>query len=432
MMKKIVAAVLLVSMTVGVLTGCAGKGSDSSGGKGGSGKSDSSSGKVTINYYAWSEGDYLQDIIDAYNGQSTVAEVKMTQVSSSDYDDKLRTMLAGKNDIDVFNLRSGAMVSDLATSGNLADISQYIQDNSLDVSVYGTGFADTQIENKFYSLPYRASAYGLFYNKKIFDEKNMDYPDNLTWDDYAKLALELVEGEGTDKFYGSYIPDWNTCTYEMLQKGSNLADDDLNPLQIWMERLNQFYNIDNSHLSYTDMVSAGTDPINFFVTGNCAMYPGGEWTISDILAMLKNDPKLEETFELGIAMVPQVSGADELITIGGVSTFACLNTASEKQEAAYDFMQYLAGKEAAKIVAGYGAIPAYIDDDITKIFEETIGVDGVSNMLDLNKISEALFIPKYTDITNMYKEELELYLIGEQSIEETMGHFEERRAEISK
>ena len=31
-------------------------------------------GKVQLNYYAWSEGDYLQDIVDAYNAQSTVAE----------------------------------------------------------------------------------------------------------------------------------------------------------------------------------------------------------------------------------------------------------------------------------------------------------------------------------------------------------------------
>jgi len=432
MMKKIVTVVLLVCITFGTLAGCTKNGSVNSGSTDESGKSDSGSGKVTINYYAWSEGNYLQDIVDAYNKQSTVAEIKMTQVNSSDYDDKLITMLSGKNDIDVFNLRSGAMVSELAASGKLADISPYIQANGLDVSVYGTGFTETQTDNKFYSLPYRASAYGLFYNKKIFDEKKMDYPNNLTWDEYTKLAMELTTGEGTDKFYGSYIPDWNTCIYEALQKGSNLADDDLTPLQIWMERLNQFYNIDNSHLSYTDMVSAGTDPINFFVTGNCAMYPGGEWTISDVLAMLKNDPKLEETFELGIAMVPQADGAAEPVTVGGVSTFVVLNVTSEKQEAAYDFMQFLAGKEAAKIVAGYGAIPAYIDDDVTKIFEETIGVDGASNMLDLNKIPEALFIPKYTAITNMYKEELELYLIGEQSIEDTIKNFEERRVELSK
>ena len=47
----------------------------------------------------------------------------MTQVNSNDYEDKLFTMLAGKNDIDIFNLRSGSMASDLASTGNLVDIS---------------------------------------------------------------------------------------------------------------------------------------------------------------------------------------------------------------------------------------------------------------------------------------------------------------------
>src|SRR5699024_2050658 len=133
--------------------------------------------------------------------------------------------------------------------------------------IYGTGFAGTQLDGAFYALPYRASSYALFYNKKIFDEKGVPYPDNLTWDEYADLALQLTSGEGADKFYGSYIPDWNNCIYSATQEGSNLTDDDLEPLSRWLERLNRFYNEDNSHMSYTDMKSGGVDAINFFCNG---------------------------------------------------------------------------------------------------------------------------------------------------------------------
>ncbi len=80
--------------------------------------------KVTIQYYSWSEGDYLQEMVDAFNASSSNVTVEMTQVSSDEYDDKLMTMLAGSNDIDVFNMRSGSLLSNLATSGNLADITQ--------------------------------------------------------------------------------------------------------------------------------------------------------------------------------------------------------------------------------------------------------------------------------------------------------------------
>ncbi len=391
---------------------------------------DVSSEKVVINYYAWSEGDYLQEIVDAYNAQSTIAEVKMTQVNSSDYDDKLITMLSGSNDIDVFNMRSGSLLANLASTGNLADITEYIADSGLDVSVYGTGFAETQVDDKFYALPYRSSAYALFYNKAIFDEMGVEYPDNLTWDEYADLALSLTSGEGTDRFYGSYIPDWNTCIYSVTQEGSNLTDDDLTPLGTWLSRLNRFYNEDNSHMSYTDMKSSGTDAINFFCNGGSAMYPGGEWTISDILTMLENNPQLNETFELGIAVLPQVEETDDPVTIGGVSTFIGINATSEKKEAAYDFIQFVAGKEAAMLVAQAGAIPAYIDDEVTAAFEEAIGVEGAENILGPKKLQETLFTSSYSELVTIYQEEMELYLIGEQSLEDTLSNFEERRAEI--
>jgi len=386
--------------------------------------------KVTIQYYSWSEGDYLQEMVDAFNAASSNVAVEMTQVSSDEYDDKLMTMLAGSNDIDVFNMRSGSLLSNLATSGNLADITQMISDSGMDVSIYGTGYAETAIDNKFYGLPYRASAYGLFYNKKLFDAKGVSYPDNLTWEEYANLAAQLTEGEGNDRIYGGYIPDWNNCPYITIQRNSNLADDDLSALKEWWEMENRLHNTDNSHMSFTDMKSTGTDGINFFCTGKCYMYPGGEWSISDVLTMLKNDPAISENFELGIATVPQPEGVTDPVTIGGVSTFIGINASSKKQEAAFEFISYMAGKEAAKYIAAAGAIPAYIDDEITGVFEEAIGVSGAANILGPSKISETLFIPEYTELSTIEIEERELYLIGEQSLEDALKNFEDRRLEV--
>ena len=67
-------------------------------------------------------------------------------------------------------MRSISLLSRLAHTGNLADLTQYIQDSELDVNAYGQ-VMQKQIDNKFYGLPYRSQSYALFYNKKIFDEK---------------------------------------------------------------------------------------------------------------------------------------------------------------------------------------------------------------------------------------------------------------------
>ncbi len=386
--------------------------------------------KVELNYYAWSEGDYLQEIVDTYNAFSTVAQVKLTTVASIDYDDKLVTMLAGENDIDLYNMRSVSLLSKLANSGNLADMTKNIQDSGLDVSVYGTGYADTQINNMFYALPYRSQSYALFYNKKIFDEKGITYPDNLTWDEYAKLAKQLTEGEGQDKVYGGYIPEWLYTPFITLQEGSNIADDNLTATQDWLEMLNKLYNEDGSHMSYSDMVSTGTDYINFFCSGKAAMLPNGEWCVSDIKSFLAENPDAADNFEMGIAVIPQAEKIDSPITAGGVSTFVGINATSEKQEAAFDFASYLAGEECAKIIAKAGMIPAYMSDDVISTYEEAVGVDGAGNLLDVNKVFEGLFFNEFDEIQSAYQEEKELYLIGEQSIEDTMLHFSEIRVEI--
>lgn len=440
MKKKMIAGILTAAMGTAMLAGCGSTPAEENGleaaqstaeeEKQTQAAEEDSGEKVTIHYYSWSEGDYLKEMVDAFNAASENIVVEMTQVSSDEYDDKLMTMLAGSNDIDVFNMRSGSLLSNLAGSGNLVDITQMISDSGMDISIYGTGYAETKVDDKFYGLPYRSSAYGLFYNKKMFDEKGVAYPDNLTWEEYADLAVQLTEGEGNDRVYGGYIPDWNNCPYITIQEGSNLADDDLSALQEWWEIENRLYNTDNSHMSFTDMKSTGTDGINFFCSGRCYMYPGGEWSISDVLTMLKNDPSIGDTFELGIATVPQPEGVSEPVTIGGVSTFIGINASSQKQEAAFEFISYMAGKEAAKFIAAAGAIPAYIDEEITGIFENAIGVVGAANLLGPSKISETLFIPEYTELQSIEIEERELYLIGEQSIEDALKNFEERRAEV--
>jgi multiple sugar transport system substrate-binding protein len=439
-MKKITALITACVLVTAALAGCgraAGTPEDNNGVQ--TGDNDASSDniskpeagdKVELNYYAWSEGDYLQEIVDAYNASSTLAHVKLTTVASSDYDDKLVTMLAGDNDIDLYNMRSASLLSKLANSGNLADMTDYIKNAGLDVSIYGTGYADTQIDNKFYGLPYRAQSYALFYNRKIFDDKQIPYPDNLTWDEYAALAKQLTQGEGQDKVYGGYIPEWLYTPFITLQEGSNIADDDLTATQDWLEMLNKLYNEDGSHMSYSDMVSTGTDYINFFCSGKAAMLPNGEWCVSDIKAFLEENPDAAADFELGIAVIPQVGKSGSPITAGGVSTFVGINATSEKQEAAFDFASYLAGEECAKIIARAGMIPAYTSDNVIAAYEETIGVDGAGNLLDVNKVFEGLFFNEFSEIQSAYQEEKELYLIGEQSIEDTMLHFSERRNEI--
>lgn len=385
--------------------------------------------KVTLNYFAWNEGDYLQDIVDAYNAQNNGVEVKLTVVAGSDYDDKLVTMLAGSNDIDLYSMRSIAQLSQMASTGNLENITDLIQEKGVDVSAYGNGFADSEIDGKFYALPYRAQSYALFYNKKVFEEQNVPYPENITWEEYAEIAKQLTGEFDGKKVYGGYLPEWLFAPFMTRQMRAGIEDDDLTATRAWLEQLNRFYNVDKSHLSYSEMVSTGADYLTYLCSGQAAMLPNGDWCVSDINKLLESDPSLNDTFEMGIALLPQLSEDSDPLTLGGVSTFIGINASTSHVEEAFDFTCYLAGEEGEKIIASYGMLPAYVSDSIIDTYKEVVG-EGAEYLLDVDKISEGASFNKFNELQSIYMEERELYLIGEQTIDDTIDNFTERRAEL--
>jgi ABC-type glycerol-3-phosphate transport system substrate-binding protein len=383
-MKRVFALILVFMLALSLMAGCGQGGNTNAPGTSGDttqpgttgqDKTGAGSEKVQLTYYCWNEGAYQQEIVDAFNAASSDIQVNLTVLPDDDYDDKLITMLSGGADLDLYTMRSVQLLGRLANNGNLLDLTQLIQDTGFDTEVYGPGLLKTQVNGKYYALPYRNQAYALFYNKKIFDKKNMEYPDDLTWDEYAELALSLCEGSGADRIYGGFVPDWLYAPFITQQRGSSIADEDLGPTQEWLEFLNRLYNIDNSHMSYAQIKSTGTDCTQFFLNGKCAMLLNGDWLVGDILSNLKDDPSIGENFELGIAYLPQLDDSTEKLSIGGVSTFIGINSKSQKANAAFEFASYLSGPEGAERVAPSGMIPSYIDDKIISIYNNAINND---------------------------------------------------------
>ena len=74
-------------------------------------------------------------------------------------------------------------------------------------------------------------------------------------------------------------------------------------------------------------------------------------------------------------------------------------------------------------------LPAYVSDSIIDTYKEVVG-EGAEYLLDVDKISEGASFDKFNELQSIYMEERELYLIGEQTIDDTIDNFTERRAEL--
>lgn len=387
-----------------------------------------SSEKVNLKFYIWSdEENYIKKVVDAYNAQSDVAQIEMVSIANDSYDDKLKVMMAAGEDVDIVDIRGLSQVTQYRGTGSLLDLSELVKNSELDISKYGAMWDSSYPDGQIYALPTRTTCWMLFYNKDLLDEAGLSMPEQLTWTEYGELAKKLTKGEGLEKQYGGYWIDWHT-QYNATQQGVYVNSDDVTEVQKSLEMLNQFYNVDKSHMPLGEMKATDMQYLADFENERAAMMPQGEWFVN----MLLNDMKAGKTdINWEIAPMPIPEGV-EAGTTWGQFQFAAINSSTKYPEQSFDFLQYLCGPEGASIYASEGMVHAYTDAGAEEAYKQAVGKDSVSVIFNAKKIQESPASDGFDQILNAYKEHAELYLLGEKGIEETMDNFLKQREEFIK
>ncbi|KHL96262.1 MULTISPECIES: ABC transporter substrate-binding protein [Paenibacillus] len=386
--------------------------------------------KVVLEYYTWTdEADYMQKVIDAFNAKNGSIEVKMNTISnnSNEYNTKIMNNLSGGSTMDLYSINGTSSLGLYASKNQLLDLSDQIKQANLDIGAFGPSYQDiikVLTGGKYYALPYRTSEYALFYNKAIFDKEGIDYPEQLTWDEYAELAKRLTKGDGTDKQWGGYYADWLTAPLGALQKGSTILDDSLDNVTEWLDYLDRLYYQDQSHMSYKQMKAESVDWIKQFESGNVAMLVNGEWTVN----MLKADIAAGKTdIDFDMAPLPLPEGMNDPITVGGVSTFMGINPSSDKLDAAFEFVQFVTGEEGESIIADSSVLPAFSSDKTKEAFLKATGIQGSSFFFEAKTVVENQPIAQIDEVNRIYSEQRDLFLFQEQDANKTIQNFIDQR-----
>lgn len=124
-------------------------------------------------------------------------------------DEKLLAMMAAGQSPDIFY--TNAVVRDkLAAEGKLLDLRTVARGDSFVQRLYPYTIAQgTSIDSGWYSMSNWVFTCGVYFNKKLFDEAHLRYPDSLwTWDDMVSAARALTldaDRDGKAEQYGIYI-----------------------------------------------------------------------------------------------------------------------------------------------------------------------------------------------------------------------------------
>jgi len=389
--------------------------------------------KVVLEYYTWSdEAEYMQKVVDAFNTKNSDIEVKMNTVSnnSDEYNTKIMNNLSGGSKMDVYSINGTSSLGLYSSKNQLLDLTAKIKEANMDLGMFGSSYQDiidVLTDGKYNALPYRTSQYALFYNKDIFDKEGIEYPSQLTWDEYADLAKRLTKGEGVDKQWGGYFADWITPPLSALQKGSSILDDNLDDVGEWLDYLDRFYYQDQSHMSYKQMKAESVDWIKQFEGGNLALLVNGEWTVNMLRADIA-DGKTAINFDM--APLPLPEGITDPVTVGGISAFMGINPASDKQDAAFKFVQFVTGEEGGSIIAESSVLPVYSSDKTKEAFLKATGIQGSSFFFNTKTVLENQPIPKIDEVNRIFSEQRDLFLFQEQDVNQTIQNFIEQRQAV--
>lgn len=385
---------------------------------------------IELNYYVWAdELLYITDIIDVFNAAHKNININVVPLSNTNYEDKLKKSLSNPEEqVDLFDTKGMAYVIQLVENENAYNITEYVEnsilDGSMNISAYGTLFNDITYHEQYYALPMRSTCWALYYNKELFDNAGLPYPSQLTWDEYAALAKKMTYIDGDSQIWGGYFVEW-LPNFLALQHGQYLTEDDQQYSRRSIELLNQFYNIDQSHVSYTDIINSpdpSTDVYTRFEAGEIAMVLQGEWMVNILL-------KDHTTIDWDIAPMPIDKNIDANTTIGQYQ-FVSISSSCKHPEEAYEFLEFLCGKNGASIYAQNAIVPAYTDKEIINSYQTASSKESTKYFFEAKKYPEQIAIRGYQETIVAFSASAGKYFSGQMTLDEAMNQFELERKEI--
>lgn len=401
------------------LTACgSGGGSDDSAAEGGGSQT------LTVTVWNLAKTPEFGALFEAFEKANPGVKVEPVDILADDYPDKVTTMLAGGDKTDVITMKNVTDYSRYSSRGQLLDITDMVK--SIDTSKLA-GLDAFNVNDTYFALPYRQDFWLLYYNKGLFDKAGITLDGAMTWDDYAKHAQQLTQGEGSQKTYGTYHHTWRSVIQAIsaAQTGGDQLGGDYN---FFTDQYNMALGLQKGGhaLDFGTATAQQADYRTMFETGATAMMPMGTWYISGILeAKEKGDTQVD----WALAPMPQRPGSSEVVTFGSPTAFA-VNKRSENADLAKKFVEFAAGKEGATAISKVGVVPALQDPEITEAYFNLTGMpadDLSKKAFEPDKVVlEMPVSDKTSDVDTILREEHELIMVGDKTVPEGIKSMNDR------
>ena len=229
----------------------------------------------------------LQEITDKYNEQG--GNIKLVIDSNADrtsYDQKLRTMIAGGQMPDMFDLDATPYAAELGEKGMLTDMDAFLdeigeKDSYIPLALNYGRTAD----GKLYTLPLELSTEMIWYNVDMFKDAGIEAPKTLdelledckALNDKGYTAFGIGGGDGWPllRLLATYPfrMTGNDFLNDLSTGKAKMSDEPGMKAAEFMSDIGKYF---QPGFSTTDVATG----LNLFLSGKSAMYPTGTWELN--------------------------------------------------------------------------------------------------------------------------------------------------------
>ena len=347
-MKKRFVAVLLVSaLAASMFAGC---GDDSSSTSGTESSDSASSGGETISIYVYGneqEQAIYKDMIASFE-EANNCTVEAQFSTKDDYSTTLTGMMTAKDLPDVFYV-GPETVSQYADNGYIQPIGSLLEAEGLSTDdLMQDILASYTYNDELYGLPHDASVFAYAYNKDLFDQEGIPYPDPenpYTYEEFVEVCKQFtkdLDGDGEIDQWGCGAANAYMLYQYIWSNGASFCSDDYKTVTIdtdeFKDALQKYVDLT---LTYGVTPSVEQDAslgvYQRWLAGQEAFYACGTW---DVAAFMDDETF---PFEWDLCAYPTLSTGKSYTWLGTVGY--CVSASSKAPELAAKLAYWMSADE---------------------------------------------------------------------------------------
>ncbi|MDE2638861.1 MAG: extracellular solute-binding protein [Chloroflexota bacterium] len=295
-------------------------------------------------------GDYNDTLVERFNEAHDDVQVVYEDVLTGTFTEnnqKVRIALENEAGPHVLGgVDVGANLRALVSTGQVRDLTEYYRASGLIDRIPPLLLSQVTVDGRIYAIPQNMESVGIFYNKDVFAELELEVPTE--WAEYIDV-LEAVKDAGYYGYTMGLAGGWPSALMASMFMYSSAGSeyiDVLSGTQPWtdcdncLDGMNAFYGmVENGYANPEPLGIDYDQSLDLFYQQITVMVLNGPWFID---ASVSADPD----FEIGFFYLPAVNPNTDIKTLGGIGGSIIIAEYADV-DAAFKVVDWLTTEEVA-------------------------------------------------------------------------------------